>query len=88
MEKKTHLPIGTRVMVRRINREEIQGFVTEGPLEYLIKIGEFYIIGYQVWDEEKAPYYCGRGRKSKERLEYEAQMGTIGMYERAYIQTV
>lgn len=80
------LPAGTKVRVRRITGEEVDGIVIRGPLEYLCKIGEFYIIGRkEPIDETEAPYYCGRGKKSRARREYEERMGEIGMYEREKI---
>lgn len=81
-----YIPIGTKVKVRRITGEEVEGLVVLGPLEYLLKIGEFCIIGKRVpGNGENIPWYCGRGRRSKARQKYEAQAGEIGMYEREKI---
>lgn len=78
------LPPGTRVTVRRISREVVDGRVI-GPVEHLKHIGEFYLIGGMPAGPE--PWWRGSGRKSKERLAWEQNQGALGMYERSEIMT-
>lgn len=74
------LPTGTKVTVMRKNGEVIQGKTAGPPIEHLKQIGEFYLIVKS--PDGEAPFWRGTGRKSRERLLWEARRCEIGMYER------
>jgi len=77
---------GTKVTVMRKNGEVIQGKTAGPPIEHLKQIGEFYLIVKSPEGEE--PFWRGSGRKSKERLLWEAQRSEIGMYAREKLMNV
>lgn len=52
----------------------------------MTQIGEFYLIVKS--PEGAEPYYRGSGRKSKERLLWEAQRSEIGMYAREQLMNI
>lgn len=80
-ERKTEpLPVGLAVRARRINGEIIQARIIGPPIEHLRPIGEYYTLGMVPAGPE--PSWRGTGRKSRERLRWEAERRTIGMYER------
>lgn len=74
------LPTGTKVTVMRKNGEVIQGKTAGPPIPHLLPFGQFYVIVKMPDGEE--PFWRGTGRKSKERLLWEARRCEIGMYER------
>ena len=74
------LPAGTDVIIRRMNGEVIQGKTAGPPIPHLLPFGQFYVIVKMPDGEE--PFWRGTGRKSKERLLWEARRSEIGMYER------
>lgn len=78
------LPTGTKVTVMRKNGEVIQGKTAGPPIPHLTQIGEYYLIVKSPDGEE--PFYRGSGRKSKERLLWEAQRSEIGMYAREQLR--
>lgn len=86
--KKTYnpLPTGTKVTVMRKRGEVIQGKTAGPPIEHLKQIGEFYLIVKS--PEGAEPFWRGSGRKSKERLLWEAQRSEIGMYAREKLMNV
>lgn len=79
-EADPYLPTGTQVMIRRWNGEEIR-CKTAGPhIPHLLPIGEFYLL--VKCPDGEPPFWRGSGRKSKERLLWEASRQEIGMRER------
>lgn len=78
------LPTGTKVTVMRRNGEVIQGKTAGPPIPHLLPFGQFYVIVKMPDGEE--PFWRGTGRKSRERLLWEARRCEIGMYEREQIQ--
>lgn len=87
-QNKTSKPLitGTDVTVMRKNGEVIHGKTAGPPIPHLTHIGEFYLIVRSPEGEE--PFYRGSGRKSKERLLWEAQRSEIGMYAREKLMNV
>ena len=79
---KTSKPLitGTDVTVMRKNGEVIQGKTAGPPIPHLLPFGQFYVI-VKIPDGEE-PFWRGTGRKSRERLLWEARRCEIGMYER------
>lgn len=78
------LPTDAKVTVMRKNGEVIHGKTAGPPIPHLTQIGEFYLIVKSPEGEE--PFYRGSGRKSKERLLWEAQRSEIGMYAREQLK--
>lgn len=70
--------------MRRINGEIVRGAV-EKRVEHLRPIGEFYLIANPAAHPGNEPPYSGRGRKTAERIAWEAAHAPLGMYERAEI---
>lgn len=79
-QKITPLPVGLQVTARRKNGELVRGVIAGPPIPHLLPIGEFYMIAKIT--ERPAPFWRGSGRKSNERLRWEAEQGFIGMYAR------
>lgn len=87
-QEKTCKPLkpGTPCTVMRKNGEVIQGKTAGPPIEHLKQIGEFYLIVKS--PDGEAPFWRGTGRKSRERLLWEAQRSEIGMYAREQLMGV
>lgn len=86
--KQTLKPLkpGTPVQVTRINKEIVTAETMGPPIPHLLPFGEFYMV--RAYPKTPAPYWAGRGRKSRARLLWEAQFHRIGMYNRRELRLI